>query len=679
MKTWFLLTGLLMGANAISAQDVAKDSTLKEVVIQAYAADRPALTVPASVGFVDQELLDRFANTSLLPAVNVIPGVRMEERSPGSYRFSIRGSSIRSPFGVRNVKFYWNGMPLTDAGGNTYLNIIDFANIGSMEIIKGPGGSLYGAGTGGVVLLQSPATLKNEVSVSSVVGSFGLQRYQLSGSIQREKVSASIQLSSQRSDGYRKHSEMERPSFFGQVRWRIGSDTYLNTMVLYSDLFYQTPGGLTKAQFEADPTQARPATPAIRSAEQQKAAVTNKTLYGGVSLEHGFSDKINTTTSIYFSSTDFENPAIRNWEERDEQNTGFRHTTTFQANKVKINVGGELQYGRSAIQVYENNFGVRGLLQEDNDLTSFTSLLFAQADWTLGKTWYITLGGSVNFNKVNYDRVLPETVEASRTFDPFFAPRVAVLKKFNDLLSIYGSVSRGFSQPTIAELYPSRQIFDRNLDPENGLNFELGLKGRNKRFGYEITWYRLTLNDAIVVRRDAALPGEPEYFVNAGSTRQPGVEAMIDYTFLRRDAGLFRLIRAFATYAYTDYVYEDYVLNGTDYSGNEITGVPPVTVSAGADADFGSGLYWRTTVQFVDHLPVNDDNSVYAQPYLLLGSRFGWKFQRENLSGELFVGGDNLLDKTYSLGNDLNAVGGRFYNAAATRNYFFGVRIAVGK
>ncbi|MEQ9413093.1 MAG: hypothetical protein RIF39_04650 [Cyclobacteriaceae bacterium] len=39
-----------------------------------------------------------------------------------------------------------------------------------------------------------------------------------------------------------------------------------------------------------------------------------------------------------------------------------------------------------------------------------------------------------------------------------------------------------------------------------------------------------------------------------------------------------------------------------------------------------------------------------------------------------FAGGDNLLDKTYSLGNDLNAFGGRYFNAAAGRNYYAGLQ-----
>src|SRR5688500_9053719 len=156
--------------------DTAK--ILNEVVIHAYAYNRPVTEVPAAVATVNEKELERFSNTSFLPAVNSIPGVRMEERSPGSYRFSIRGSLLRSPFGVRNVKFYWRGLPFTDGGGNTYLNLLDFSSVGNMEIIKGPGSSLYGAGTGGTVLLQPHKELtKNAVRVGMLGGSYGTYQF----------------------------------------------------------------------------------------------------------------------------------------------------------------------------------------------------------------------------------------------------------------------------------------------------------------------------------------------------------------------------------------------------------------------------------------------------------------------------------------------------------------------
>src|SRR5690606_17385382 len=113
--------------------------------------------------------------------VNNIPGVRMEERSPGSYRFSIRGSLLRSPFGVRNVKFYLSDFPLTDAGGNTYLNSLDINTMHSLRVLKGPASGLFGANTGGVVILDPFAKTTEQplnLSLSMAGGSFGLFQQQ---------------------------------------------------------------------------------------------------------------------------------------------------------------------------------------------------------------------------------------------------------------------------------------------------------------------------------------------------------------------------------------------------------------------------------------------------------------------------------------------------------------------
>jgi iron complex outermembrane receptor protein len=48
--------------------------------------------------------------------------------------------------------------------------------------------------------------------------------------------------------------------------------------------------------------------------------------------------------------------------------------------------------------------------------------------------------------------------------------------------------------------------------------------------------------------------------------------------------------------------------------------------------------------------------------------RFSKKF-----SIEIWAGAGNIGDATYSLGNDINAFGDRYYNAAPGRNYYGGI------
>ena len=302
------LFSLIIFASKAQQKDTIR--VLSDVVIHAYAQDKPSLEVPAAVAKISTMELQRFSNTNFLPVLNTQPGVRMEERSPGSYRLSIRGSTIRSPFGVRNVKVYWNGLPLTDNGGNTYLNLLDFNSVDNLEIIKGPGSSLYGAGTGGVLLLNKTARNKNELTATAQGGSYGLLRGQVGYAQSFKKFNIGFNQSYQQADGYRQNSEMKRTttSLHGDL-W-LGKST-LSFNLLYSDLYYQTPGGLTKIQYDTMPTMARLAGGPFPSAVNAKAAIYNKTTFGGLTYSGDFG-KWDVTISLFGNATDFKNPAIRN-------------------------------------------------------------------------------------------------------------------------------------------------------------------------------------------------------------------------------------------------------------------------------------------------------------------------------------------------------------------------------
>jgi iron complex outermembrane receptor protein len=57
----------------------------------------------------------------------------------------------------------------------------------------------------------------------------------------------------------------------------------------------------------------------------------------------------------------------------------------------------------------------------------------------------------------------------------------------------------------------------------------------------------------------------------------------------------------------------------------------------------------------------------------------GWKRNFRTVQLEIFAGIDNGLNQLYSLGNDINAVGNRYYNPAPARNYFGGIVLGFGK
>jgi iron complex outermembrane receptor protein len=680
MMKFYPLLAFLFIRTCVFAQEKGNDPAdtakiLNEVVIQAYAYKRPASEVPAAVAVVSQADFERFNNTSMLPAVNTIPGVRMEERSPGSYRFSIRGSLLRSPFGVRNVKVYWNNLPFTDGGGNTYLNLLDFGSVGSLEIIKGPGGSLYGAGTGGVLLIQSPVSRENKLDASAIVGAYGLRRYNLSGEVHNVKTNFRIGYAHQRSSGYRQQTAMERDVLHADMSFHLNSRHKLSATILYSDLFYETPGGLNKSQYDGDPEQARPPSPVTRGAVEQHAAVTNKTAFIGFSDDYQWNDVWSTQTGIYGSFTAFENPTIRNYEIRDEQNFGLRSQTEYEFEKVlkgKITIGGEYQYFNSPLAVYGNTYGVIDTVQTDDKLKSRLFLFFGQAELNLGSDFFLTVGASANFLKYKFTTLQPPpSIKQNRSFDPVLSPRLALLKRFN-LVSVYGSVSQGFSPPSLAEVRPSAGTYNNDLNSERGLNYEVGFRGSlaKGQLHYDISAYDFRLDETIVIQRTS---DGAEYFVNAGKTSQQGLEGSLSYHPKLRSKSID--ITLWTSYTYNHYRFKNYENDGNNFSGNRLTGVAPTVVLWGADLSF-KRIYLNATANYTDALPLNDANTVYASEYFLLGARAGYRSDvSRKVRFEVFAGIDNVLDKRYSLGNDLNAIGGRYYNAAPRRNYYVGLKI----
>ena len=213
-KPKLLISAVLMAETfSLHAQtaDTIKETRLEEVVIRAFEQNRRLKEIPAAVNYISRQQLARFNPTSIVMAVNTTPGVRMEERSPGSFRFNIRGSSLRSPFGVRNIKVYYNDIPITDPGGNTYLNQLGYYNFHSIEIIKGPGSSLYGAGTGGVLLIEGmQETEKPSVLAEYTAGSFDSHNIYGALTSAGEKWTSRVGFQHQQSKGYRNHSELKR-------------------------------------------------------------------------------------------------------------------------------------------------------------------------------------------------------------------------------------------------------------------------------------------------------------------------------------------------------------------------------------------------------------------------------------------------------------------------------------
>jgi iron complex outermembrane receptor protein len=680
IRVLILFTCITFAISAVAQQENRPtDSTrvLQEVTIQAYQYDRSLAEVPASIGILSAKDLDRFSTTSLLPGLNTVPGVRMEERSPGSYRLAIRGSSLRSPFGVRNVKVYWNGLPFTDAGGNTYLNLFDLSSFQEAEVIKGPGSSVYGASTGGVLLLKNTAVTSSGVEATALAGSYGLRHYGLQGKVHGEQSNIRVLYAHQEADGYRRQTGMMRDVVQTQGDFFVNDKGTLSTNILYSDIMYQTPGGLTQQQYEADPQQARPSAGPNASAAEQHAAIYNKTFYTAVHYDYRWNDRWTTRTGVYGSFSQVKNPAIRNYERRTEPGFGGRVSTSYNFTKGRITAGGEFQHSFSPVKVYGNRLGVVDTLQTDDEITINTYFGFAQTEFFLPADFFLTIGASLNKLNVSFIR-LSETpaFAADRNFDLVFTPRIALLKKMSDNLSLFASYSQGYSPPTVQELYPSAGFFDQNLKPERGNNLEVGFRGKalSNTFVFDVALYNFQLDETIVIRHtdDGA-----EYFANAGKTAQQGAEIQLLWSPNLPERSAVSRFKIWTSYTLNHYQFKDYIKDKVSLDGNDLTGVAPTILVGGLDLAARVGLYTNITATYTDRIALNDANTAYASGYTLVGARLGYRKAWDRISIDIFGGVDNALDERYSLGNDLNALANRYYNPAPGINYYSGARVGL--
>jgi len=689
IKHYLSLVSLLIVTGAAIAQTkpTVKPDTLRPlnpVTVKGYLSEQPVLSVPASVSVLGAAQLKLQPDNSFVTALNTVPGIRAEERSPGSYRLSIRGSLLRSPFGVRDVKVYFDEIPLTDAGGNTYLNAIDISNIRHIEILKGPDGSLFGANSGGVVLLNPVNRAdSNYLSAGINGGSYGLFHEKVSLQNTSAKNRFNFNQSYQTYDGYRQNSRMHRTYLQAGDAYRYAPKSELRATILYSDLDYQTPGGLNLAQMQANPRSARLPTATLPGAIQQKIRINTKMLLGGLVNDAQLTNRIRNVLAVFGNHVDFANPFITNYEQRNENTYGLR--TYFELAAIpkenfdwKLNLGVEWQQTNSQISNYDNNAGEKGDVQKIDKINTGQHFFFARYAADIFKRLHVEAAASLNYYGYKFRNLAPlnETDFTNRSFDAVVMPRLALSYQITNDFIWRASVSRGYSTPTTAEVRPTDNIINTGLQAQIGWNYETGFRLRNKDesllLDASVFYYRL---DRSIVRQ--LNPNETEYYINSGGTNQPGFElAFTDWFIKRKQNGIIRGLQFNTALTVSRFKFRDYNVAGASYSGNRLTGVPREVVVSSLQTLLPQNFALFVQHNYTANIPLNDANSVYAAKYHLLQAKASWQHNISRKTRlELYAGADNLLNQKYSLGNDLNAVGNRYYNPAPLRNYFFGVNV----
>lgn len=617
--------------------------------------------------------------TSLVQSVNSLPGIRFEERAIASYRISIRGSSVRSPFGVRNVKIYWNGIPITEPGGNTFINLLDLTNISSLEVIKGPAGNIYGAGTGGVIKLKSTAIgeLQNSIQIANTTGSFGLVKSDLQLNQTNKRSSLTIKAALQKSDGYREHNAMNRKNLEMDALLFTGTHQTISASLFYSNLFYEIPGALNPTQREQNRKQARP------GSIEKNASIDNQywLIKLGQELEWGNGWK--SKMSVFSSILDFENPFILDYKRDKQKIYGGRLEADKSLNIVgkdaSLIFGAEFQNSAFDGKNFGNVMGHADTINFHDKIDSRESILFASLNLEPLRNLFVTAGISRNTLSYNIDRVVDKVnnnpQRFNKEFETVWSPRVAVSQKLNKDFSVHFSISQGFSPPTTTEVRTNEGSINRAIQPEKGTNYEWNLRGKlfKSRLSLDLAVFRLDLKESISSYTNE---NGVVLFRNAGQNKQVGFETQLSADWINNPKGAIKRFNTTLAYTIHDFMYENYVNDGDDFSGNALPGTAKNVANLGFHLELNTGISMHLTYHYSDPIPLNDSNNVYSRPYNLWNFKYNYELGlTKKLGLAIFAGVNNLFNVDYSLGNDLNAFGNRYFQPAPERNYLLGLKV----
>lgn len=672
--TKFYHLALIFSSALLFSQDRDSVQIISQVEIDSYKKPTTFIASTKSVSLVSKNLMTQNTPERMLESVNHIAGARMEERSPGSYRISLRGSTLRSPFGVRNVKVYVDDFILSDASGNTYLNIISPALIDRMEIYKGPESGDYGAMTGGTILLKTRDYETSSVGIS--VGSYGTFDQNLVLTKRSGRHFIEIFQNYYQTDSYREQSRMNRKQIFIKDNYNYSKKAVLKTMLMYSDLDYQTPGGLTLEQMNMNRRQARPATATISGAVEQDAGIMNKMLLAGVSNEFSLSKNISHFILFQGSYVDFENPFITNYEHRYENNLALRTHINYENNWRKISLAYRLGFegGRNqmVIRNFDNDPGTEGNPQNFDQLKNLSGFYFLSQRLNVGKQLFTDISISLNSNDYNWQRTFPNVENGQKAFRNQWLPNFGMSYILSEGFSVRGKLGKGNSAPTNEEVRSSDQQFNSQLQPEYGWNREVGLR---KQFGrsvfLEAGYFDFRMKDAIVRRQNDA--GQ-EYFVNAGETVQKGLELLLETKEIDLKNQIINNLRFRVSGSFYNFKFENYRQNSNDFSGNKLTGVPRTTVNSLLSLTFFKTFALDYSHFYTSRLPLNDANSVWSDSSLVGNLQLRLPIDIDATKVYLNLQIQNIYNTYYVSGFDINAFGNRYYNPAAQRNFIFGVQ-----
>lgn len=695
MLTTGCRTIALAAAVAAAFPVLAVEPQSSPVVVTATREARSSFDLPVSIDVIEPQNI-QFAQPQVNASESLIriPGITANNRANFAQdpQIQTRGFGARSQFGVRGIRIYQDGIPLSTPDGQGQTSTFALSSAKSIEVMRGPFSALYGNSAGGVVqIFTRDGGPRPDVSASTWVGSYNTHRENLQVSGSSGRWNYVFDTAHFESDGYRDFSAVKRDTFNVKFGFQLTERTKLTWTASGLDQpLTLDPQGLTLAEYQADRKAAAASSLVYRTRVERSQYQTGAVL--DHLFENGDSIRVmayagNRSNLQFLAGNNFNLLPGASQIKRDFAGTDMRysHRNSIADMPLRVTVGMSYEQAlddRSSLATDASRNLAGGLANltgseasrrrarnEDND--SRNTDFYAQGE--LEATSRLSFHAGIRHSqvKVTFRDKIPASVNpvgsGTSTFNRTL-PVAGVVFKLTPALNWYANYGTGFETPTSIESAFSTTTGEGpnpGLKPATSQNYETGVKaflGSDTRATLAL-FHVDTKNEIVVAASDAGR----NVFQNGGRTRRKGIE-------LSLDSRINDYFNAYLAYTYLDASYlDDFVNTGAtvNEAGNRLPGTARNVVYGEVAFTYPKyGFFSAIEARHSTRVFANDANSDVASGYTVANLRMGFTQNVGNWTFTEFARVDNLFDKEYI--GSVRVNNAAYIEAAPTRNGLVG-------
>jgi len=709
-------------ANIAQADDVAdyvKSGVLiSPVVVTATRAEQNSFDLPVSIDVVGKESIqDGQLGMTLSESLIRVPGLTAQNRSQLAQdpQISTRGFGSRSAFGVRGVRVFVDGIPLTMPDGIAQPGNVDLQTVKSIEVMRGPFSSLYGSSSGGVIqLITDDAPKTPEVDFRAYGGSYGTTEESTKAAGIASGVEYLLNISHYNTDGYRQHSAAWKDQATAQLRFDLTDATKIKILASWLNMKAQDPLGLartngfdkrtpsgaitTNAYYSAftNPT----AVPDVAISADTRVSRTNT--QAGINLEHQlnndniikFVGSVGHRDNMQFLALPVLDSASTNLTRgrgssisRDFWNTELTWANKGDVFKRDYSITSGITYGSMTDDRLDINAlfgsllspGTNNININRNDIDKAHNFdQFIQAKLAILDAMDIHAGLRHSDVSLDFQGQTPvnstTNINGATSFNKT-TPVIGAVWKVNQTFNLYANYGKGFETPTLIEMaYNSATVAtgpNLNLHASTSDNYEVGMKTflfNNTQINLAL--FKIDTNQEIIVSANSTYT----VYSNAGKTKRKGLELSFD-SQLPYNIGLY------GAYTYLDARFDSQYTSGITAGTNGIVNPGYFIPGTYSNQLYGEiswkypALSFKTAIEgrMNSKVYINDVNSDAAPGYAVFNLRGGFEQSLSNWKFTEYARIENLLDRSYIGSVRINDNNNRNFEPAAPRNWLLGL------